>query len=205
MKWTKLRHRPISHKFMRYEALICLLTPPAPPAFQFGSKTKKKNCVLCWTKNIHLWFSSSRQIYCVAERSGVAFEAKSLSSDGYLDTIFQDGIVCAIVSVELHEVEKWLEGQILAWLVQDLPKIVLMRQSSIFTLKSALGTRAKWKTENFWAFCGFWRVDVWLNLDIVCLSTDVCFIGKLIFLTSISRLLRISVRIAIWISPLNEL
>ena len=24
------------------------------------------------------------------------------------------------------------------------------------------------------------RVDVWLNLDIVCLSTDVCFIGKLI-------------------------
>ena len=36
----------------------------------------------------------------------MAFEAKSLSSDGYLDTIFQDGIVCAIVSVELHEVEK---------------------------------------------------------------------------------------------------
>ena len=143
-----------------------------------------------WTKNIHLWFSSSRQIYCVASRVGVAFEAKSLSSDGYLDTIFQDGIVrAAIVSVvKLHEVEKWLEGQILAWLVQDLPKIVLMRQSSIFTLKSALGTRELWKTEIFWAFCGFWRVDVWLNLDIVCLSTDVCFIGKLIsfYFTSIS-------------------
>ena len=29
---------------------------------------------------------------------------------------------------------------------------------------------------DFWT----WRVDVWLNLDIVCLSTDVCFIGKLI-------------------------
>ena len=156
-----------------------------------------------WTKNIHLWFSSSRQIYCcVAKRSGVAFEAKSLSSDGYLDTIFQDGIVCAIVSVELHEVEKWLEGQILAWLVQDLPKIVLMRQSSIFTPKS--------ENETFWVifiFCeevnkevifatgvsfvdffGRRRVDVWLNLDIVCLSTDVCFIGKLIsfYFTSIS-------------------
>ena len=40
----------------------------------------------------------------------MAFEAKSLSSDGYLDTIFQDGILrAAIVSdsvVKLHEVEK---------------------------------------------------------------------------------------------------
>ena len=34
--------------------------------------------------------------------------------------------------VFLHEGEKWLEGQILAWLVPDLPKILLMRQSSIF-------------------------------------------------------------------------
>ena len=159
---------------------------------------------MCWTKNIHLWFSSSRQIYCVAERSGVAFEAKSLSSDGYLDTIFQDGIVCAIVSVATWSWKMtWGTnlGMISTRSAKNSPN------EAIFNFHSEICFRHSSKVKNwfFWAFCGFWRVDVWLNLDIVCLSTDVCFIGKLIFLTSISRLLRISVRIAIWISPLNEL
>ena len=97
----------------------------------------------------------------------MAFEAKSLSSDGYLDTIFQDGIVCAIVSVELHEVEKWLEGQILAWLVQDLPKIVLMRQSSIFTPKS--------ENETFWVIFIFCEE---VNKEVI-FATGVSFVDFL--------------------------
>ena len=132
---------------------------------------KEKLCFLKFEqKNIHLWFSSSRQIDCVAARVGVAFEAKSLSSDGYLDTIFQDGKLVwgAIVSVvKLHEVEKWLEGQILAWLVQDLPKIVLMRQSSIFTPES--------ENETFWVIFIFCEE---VNKEVI-FATGVSFVDFL--------------------------